>query len=183
MYGKECTATLLNRQDGIIHCSYVPREAIPHTVEINYGDVAAAKSPYRVCVRNPPDLSKLIIRGNWFEKETTLHTPINFQVDASECGYSGGDGSALEVHVIHDSSKTEIPVKIINSNNVYTVEIIPTRPGKYITNLIYGGFEVPFEKDVYVASAVDISKVVVHGVKTSKFCTINFFHLHSRFSF
>lgn len=141
----------------------MPREALPHTVEVNYGAVAAAESPYRVYVRSPPDLSKLLICGNWFDKEATVQTATSFTVDASNCGEG-----ALEVHITHDSSKTEIPVKIINSNNVYTVEVIPMRPGKYITNIIYGGFEVPVEKDVFVDSIVDVSKIVVQGVKTSK---------------
>lgn len=141
----------------------MPREALPHTVEVNYGAVAAAHSPYRVYVRSPPDLSKLIIWGNWFDKEATVHKAMSFTVDATSCGEG-----ALEVHVTHEASKTEIPVKIINSNNVYTVEVIPTRPGKYITNLIYGGFEVPVVKNVFVDSIVDVSKVVVQSVKTSK---------------
>lgn len=162
---------MLNRQDGIIHCSYVPRDAIPHTVEINYGGVAAAESPYRIYVKQPPDLSKLIISGNWFETDVTLHKSTNFTVDASQCngvGLTDSDGGALEVHVIHDKSRTEIPVKLINNNNVYSVELTPLRPGKYITNLIYSGMVVPFDKLVFVRSNIDVTKITVQDVKTSE---------------
>lgn len=176
MYGKECTATLLNRQDGIIHCSYVPRNVIPHTIEINYGDVAAAQSPYRVYVKQPPDLSKLIVSGNWFETDVTLREPVNFTVDASRCVDDTGTATEpLEVHVIHDSSKTEIPVKVINNNNVYTVEVTPLRAGKYVTKLIYGGAIVPLDKLVFVSSNIDVSKITVQDVKTSE--SLNFSQL------
>lgn len=146
----------------------MPREALPHTVEINYGSVAAAQSPYRVYVRQPPDLSKLIISGNWFETDVTLHKPMNFTVDARNCGDGGNGDGALEVHVIHHNSKTEIPVKLINNNNVYYVEMTPLRPGKYITNLIYGGFTVPFDKVVFANTTIDISRITVQEVKTSE---------------
>lgn len=126
--------------------------------------MAAAQSPYRIYVRQPPDLAKLIIRGNWFETDVTLQKTANFTVDASHCG----DG-ALEVHVIHDGSKAEIPVKLIkNNNNVYTVDVIPLKAGRYTTNLVYAGFPVPFAKHVFVGSSIDITKVMVQGVKTSK---------------
>lgn len=132
--------------------------------------MAVAQSPYRIYVRQPPDFTKLIIRGNWFETDVTIQKTTNFTVDASNCG----DG-ALEVHVIHDNSKTEIPVKLIkNNNNIYTVELTPLKAGNYITNLIYSGFPVPFEKHVFVSSTVDISKVMVQGVKTSKQSLRNF---------
>lgn len=126
--------------------------------------MAAAQSPYRIYVRQPPDLTKLIICGNWLETDVTLQKTTSFTVDASNCGEG-----ALEVHVIHDGSKTEIPVKLIkNNNNVYTVDVTPLKAGKYTTNLIYGGVPVPFTKHVYVGSNIDISKVMVQGVKTSK---------------
>lgn len=153
----------MNRQDGTIYCSYVPKEALPHTVEVNYGEVAAAHSPYRVYVRRPPDLSKIKIFGNWFETDVKLHMPTNFTVDTRNCG----EGE-LETHVLHDGSKSEIPVKLINNNSVYSVEITPLRSGKYVTNLIFAGYPVPFHKDVFVDSKIDISKAQVQGVKTSE---------------
>lgn len=89
-----------------------------------------------------------------------------------------GDGE-LEVHLIHDETGSEVPVRVLdNDDNTYSVEVIPPLTGSYTTNLKYGGLKVPVAPKVQVNPVVDVSKIKVDGLEPSK-CpisiVINFF--------
>ena len=81
----------------------------------------------------------------------------------------------LKVNLIHDETKTEVPVRIIdNEDNTYQVEVIPPHTGSYTTNLMYGGLKVPVAPKVFVNPNVDVSKIKVDGLEPSKFKFIYF---------
>lgn len=150
-------------KESLFHCSYIPQSSLPHTVHISYGGVAAADAPYRVYINIPPDVTKMKIFGDWFELNVEQNIVTSFHVNARDCG----DGD-LEVEVIHEETKAKIPVKIINNDNIYTIELVPLKTGIYRTNLFYAGIEVPFDKSVYVFPIVDLSKIQISGLTPSK---------------
>lgn len=79
-----------------------------------------------------------------------------------------GDGE-LKVTVIHEETKAEVPVRIIdNEDNTYSVELIPPTAGSFTTNLQYGGLKVPISPKVFVSNPVDVSKIKVDGLEPSK---------------
>lgn len=159
--------TVNKTNDILFHCAYVPQTCLPHTVQLSYGGVALANAPYRVYVNVPPDVTKMKIFGDWFEINVEQNLVTSFHVNARDCG----DGE-LEVQVIHEDTKTKIPVKIVNNDNIYTIELVPMRTGIYRTNLIYAGIDVPFDKSVYVFPVVDLSKIQISGLTPSKSETI-----------
>lgn len=139
----------------------MPKSTLPHTIEINYGGVASAKSPYRVYVSSPPDVSKIRVSGKWFDKKIKPNTPTNFQIDTREC-----EMAELKVNIVHNESAETIPIEIKNSNGIHTVNVIALIPGNYSTNIYYGGIPVPFNRNVFVAPIIDFSKVVVSDLTT-----------------
>lgn len=75
----------------------------------------------------------------------------------------------LSVQLIHDETKSEIPVRILdNEDSTYSVEVIPPYIGTYSTNLIYGGAKCPTPPKVHVAPLIDVSKIKVDGLEPSK---------------
>lgn len=73
------------------------------------------------------------------------------------------------MHLIHDETNTEIPVRIIdNEDNTYSVEVIPPTVGTYTANLVYGGLKVPVAPKVHVGPTVDVTKIKVDGLEPSK---------------
>lgn len=151
------------KKDNLFYCSYVPESSLPHIIHINYGGVSAAEAPYRVYINIPPDVTKIKIYGNWFEKNVEQNTVTSFHVDVTDCG----DGD-LEIQVTHEESKAKVPLKITSNNCIYTVELLPLKNGIYRTKLGFGGIEVPFDKTVYVFPVVDLSKIQISGLTPSK---------------
>lgn len=114
-------------------------------IEINYGGVAAADSPYRVYVSTPPDVTKIRIFGDWFETKTKLGMRSTFKIDTTQV-----DIAELNVYLVHDESGTKISVTHSHDNGIYTVELNVKKPGNYLTKIYYGGIPLPFTQKVYV---------------------------------
>lgn len=141
----------------IIHCSYVPQSTLPHTVEINYGSVAAAESPYRVYISSPPDISRIKLNGKWFESTRHhVNEQTNFHVDATEC-----DAADLKAEIVHEDSSFSVPVNIQQKDGIFSVEFTPTKSGKYLTSLLYGGITIPFDQKIMVSPAIDFTKMKI----------------------
>lgn len=163
----------------MIHCTYVPQSTLPHTIEINYGSVAAASSPYRVYVSTPPDVSKIVVSGKWFDTKPKVNVRTGFLIDTSaieECAPDVG------VKIIHEESSQMIPIGIkLDNTGVHHIEFVPSKTGDYSTILHCGGILLPQSRNVFVAPIVDFSKIIITGLNTepnyvgrlSKF-TINF---------
>ncbi|CRL07144.1 CLUMA_CG020139, isoform A [Clunio marinus] len=152
------------KADGIKQIFYTPSNAKPHTVEVNYGGVAAPNSPFRVYVNAPLNPAKVQAFGPWLERpDLKPNEPTHFIVDASDAGQG-----ALEATVINDITKQPVPVQIIdNEDNTYTVELTPDLAGTYTTNLTYGGLKVPLTMKSVISPTVDVSKVQVEGLESS----------------
>lgn len=126
--------------------------------------MATSNSPHRVYIGVPLDPSKVQAFGPWMEPGVKPNVATHFNVDAREAG----DGE-LEVHLIHDETNKEVPVRIIdNEDNTFSIEVIAPEVGSYTTNLVYGGLKVPVVPKVYVKPLVDVSKVKVDGLEPSK---------------
>lgn len=147
------------KETGLTKCSYIPKTTLPHVIEVNYGGVAAAQSPYRVYVSAPPDVTKLRIFGDWFEIKTKLNTKSTFNIDASEV-----DAAELNVFLVHDESGDKIPLATTNDKQVHLVELIVTKPGNYSTKIYYGGIPVPFKQKVYVPPGMDYSTITIENL-------------------
>lgn len=148
----------------MIHCTYTPQTTLPHTIEINYGSVATAGSPYRVYVSPPPDISKIVVSGNWFDSKPKLNARTSFQINTSACEeYT----HLVDVKVVHEESSQIVPIKIkLDSKGVHHIEFTPKEAGNYSTLIHCGGLLLPPSRNVFVAPIVDISKIIVAGLNT-----------------
>lgn len=164
-FGTEIPVSIKSSADGTKLVQYRPKDALPHSIEVNYGSVATPKSPFRVYVADPLDPTKVQVMGPWLDGPLKPKFPTHFNVDAR----TAGDGN-LDVQVIHDESQIEVPVRVIdNKDNTYTVELNPPETGSYTTNLHYGGLKVPMIPKVVITPAVDMTKIKVDGLEPSKY--------------
>lgn len=133
------------KESGIIQCTYTPKSTLPHVIQVNYGGVAAADSPYRVYISNPPDISKIKIFGDWFETKTKINIANSFYVDTTNV-----DIADLNVWLVHEETGQKIPVYISNEKVVHLVEVLVEHAGNYLTKIYYGGIPIPIKQKVYV---------------------------------
>lgn len=123
-------------------------------IEVNYGGVAAADSPYRIYVAAPPDVTKIRVYGDWFETKTKLGEKNSFHIDTTKlidnATASAAAPAELNVYLVHEESAAKIPLAISNENGIYTIGLTVKRPGNYLTKIFYGGIAVPFSQTVYV---------------------------------
>lgn len=145
--GKHLQFKRASNVNGVTTYSFVPQSTLPHVIEVNYGGIAAADSPYRIYVVAPPDVTKIRVYGDWFETKTKLGKKNTFQIDTTQLNNVAGE---LNVHLIHEESATKIPLAISNGNGIYTIELTVKKPGNYLTKIFYGGIAVPFSQTVYV---------------------------------
>lgn len=141
--------TIKSKQNGVTTYAYVPQLTQPHVIEVNYGGVAAADSPYRIYVAAPPDVTKIRVYGDWFETKTKLGEKNSFHIDTTQLNDTAM-AAELNVHLVHEESATKIPLAISNENGIYTIELNVKRAGNYSTKIFYGGIAVPFTQTVYV---------------------------------
>lgn len=81
-FGKVVPVQMRHIGDGQQQCVYTAQSAVPHTVEVNYGGVAAAGGPYRVYVAAPLDVSKVRPFGPWLEAAgAKVNVATHFTVD------------------------------------------------------------------------------------------------------
>lgn len=73
---------LKKKPDGTFEASYTPTLGSTHTIQVNYGGVAARESPYRVFVAEPVDPSKVQAFGPGLEDGVKANTPTHFNIDA-----------------------------------------------------------------------------------------------------
>lgn len=125
--------------------SYTPKTTLPHVIEVNYGGVAAAESPYRVYVSTPPDVTKIRVFGDWFETKTKLNEINHFRIDTSQV-----DVAELNVCLIHEESGEKVPVSISHENDLHNIKVTVKKPGNYLTKIFYGGIPLAFTQKVYV---------------------------------
>lgn len=77
----------------------------------------------------------------------------------------------LDVHLINEETKQEIPVKLTdNGDRTYTVDYGTSYSGVHAVTLHYGGVKVPSTPIKFkVHPNVDVSKIKVDGLEPSKF--------------
>lgn len=146
------------KEAGIVQCTYTPKSTLPHVIQVNYSGVAAAESPYRVYISNPPDVTKIKIFGDWFETKTKINIPNTFYVDASNV-----DISDLNVWLLHEESGQKIPVQMHDEKGVYLIEVLVEHTGNYLTKIYYGGIPIPIKQKVYVPPNKHIPSELLHG--------------------
>lgn len=148
--GKQLQYKSLANENGVITYSFIPKSTLPHVIEVNYGCVAVADSPYRIYVSAPPDVSKIRVFGDWFETKTTLGQSNHFKIDTTQL-----DVAELNVYLIHEESASKIPTTISNENGIHAVDLNVKKPGNYLTKVYYGGILVPIRQKVYVPPLPD----------------------------
>ncbi|XP_059218763.1 filamin-A isoform X5 [Stomoxys calcitrans] len=163
IYGKRLPVNVKNQPDGTKLCTYTPLSGTPHTVEVNFGGVAAADSPHRVYVGLPVDAAKVQAFGPWFQPGVHPNSVTHFNVDCRDAGEA-----ELKVKIVHEETKVEIPCRIIdNEDQTYSVEVAPPTKGAYTTTMTYGGQPVPLGQKVLVEQQIDVSRIKVDGLEPS----------------
>lgn len=164
---------IVEKSEGVKQVKYTPKNAKPHTVEVNFGGVAVPNSPFRVYVNAPLDPSKVQVFGPFVDSaDLKPQTATHFIVDAGDAG-----PGELQVNVVNDATKQLVPIQLTdNEDNTYTVELTPEVAGTYTTNLTYGGLKVPFTKKTVISpKTVDLSKVRVEGLEQSESIFVTIF--------
>uniref|UniRef100_A0A336M1N6 CSON010354 protein n=2 Tax=Culicoides sonorensis TaxID=179676 RepID=A0A336M1N6_CULSO len=162
-FGTNVPINIIEQKDGTKKCVYIPKTTSPHTVEVNYGNVATPNSPYRVKIAAPLNPAKVQAFGPWLEGGVKPNQPTHFNVDARDAG-----DAELKVQVVNDATKKEVATRIIdNGDNTYSVELTATETGSYTTNLFYGGLKVPTSPKTNVNPPIDVTKVKVDGLEPS----------------
>lgn len=159
--GNPVSIVTSSKDINMIHCTYTPQSTLAHTIEINYGSVAAAGSPYRVYVSTLPDLSKIAVSGEWFDVKPKLNNRTGFQINTRS---SGECAAALEVKIVHEESSQVVPIDIKHDNKVVHIEFTPTKAGNYSTIVHYDGIVLPQSRSIYVPPIVDFSKITISGL-------------------
>lgn len=81
--GRAIPVQVSEKADGVKQVYYTPTNSKPHTVEVNYGGVAAPNSPFRVYVNAPLDPNKVQVFGPWVDNpDVKPLQPTHFIVDA-----------------------------------------------------------------------------------------------------
>lgn len=85
--------------------------------------------------------------------------------------YRNAGDSYLEVQLVNEETRQEIPVKITdNGDRTYTVDYETNHAGLHTVTLLYGGIKVhstPIKFRVH--PNVDVSKIKVDGLEPSKY--------------
>lgn len=63
---------IVESSEGVKKVSYTPQSLLPHTVQVNFGNTAVPKSPFRVYVKAPFDPTKVVCFGPWLENNYDL---------------------------------------------------------------------------------------------------------------
>lgn len=81
--GRAIPVQISEKGEGVKQVYYTPANAKPHTVEVNYGGVAAPNSPFRVYVNAPLNPAKVQAFGPWVDNsDLKPYQPTHFIVDA-----------------------------------------------------------------------------------------------------
>ena len=187
--------TKKEKAKGLYECSYAPDQGLKHTVQVNYGGVAAKNSPFRVYVSAPTDPSKVEVFGPGVENGVKSNTPTHFNIDARQAGPGSfsiykmkivyviiiclnrnclGD---LNVAIVNDKGQN-IPIEVEdNDDGTYAVLYTPTLTSNLKVNVLYAGKPVPQSPiAVQVQPNVDVSKIKVDGLEPSKYPTFPFIY-------
>uniref|UniRef100_A0A1B0BRU8 Calponin-homology (CH) domain-containing protein n=2 Tax=Glossina palpalis gambiensis TaxID=67801 RepID=A0A1B0BRU8_9MUSC len=160
-HGDRIPVEIKPQPDKTYKCTYTPTSNVPHTVEVNYGGVAASNSPHRVNVGVPVNANKVQSFGPWLQPGVRPNVATHFNVDCRDAGEA-----ELKVKIVHDETKVELPCRVIdNEDQTYTVEVIPPCKGAYTTTMTYGDQRVPIGQKVLVESQIDVSKIKVDGLE------------------
>ncbi|XP_018602917.1 filamin-C-like [Scleropages formosus] len=135
---------------------YIPPEEGPYKVEVAYDGKSVPGSPFIVEAVLPPDPSKVRAHGPGL-KGGVVGKPAPFTIDTKGAG-TGGLGVTVEGPC---KAKTECQD---NGNGSYAVSYLPTEPGVYSINVLYGEAHIPGSPfKAVVKPAFDPSKVSASG--------------------
>ncbi|XP_027200604.2 filamin-A-like [Dermatophagoides pteronyssinus] len=174
---REVETKITDNKDGTYKVKYTPDKLGKHTVQINYGGQAVAKSPYRVAVGGVADPSKIKLYGPGLEKGVKPGKTTHFIVDAR----SAGSGELIPQ--IKDEKGNDVPTAVTDhQNGQYTVEYTAPNPGKYKVNATFAGKQIPkLPVDVNVTPAADVSKVKIEGLEPNQYSScINSFTVNAQ---
>lgn len=112
----------------------------------------------------PPDLSKIVVSGKWFEEKPKLGVWTGFKIDISAFEEYTPD---VDVKIIHEDSSQMLPIETkLDNTGVYHIDFVPNEIGNYSTILHCGGVLLPQSKNVFVAPIVDLSNIIILGLNT-----------------
>ncbi|XP_014220678.1 filamin-A isoform X3 [Trichogramma pretiosum] len=158
-FGRDVPVKLEDKRDGTVVAQYNPTSGSNHVVQVNYGNVATKKSPYRVKVEAPLNPALVQVYGPGLENPKS-NTPTHFNVNCREAG------PGELVAQMKSPDDRELPISLTdNDDGTYTVDYVAPKPGTYTANLTYGGLKVPkCPIKINVQPHVDVNKVKVNGL-------------------
>ncbi|XP_047658290.1 filamin-C-like isoform X2 [Tachysurus fulvidraco] len=145
-----------DRAKEVTSVKYIPPEEGPYKVDVNYDGNPVQGSPFTVEALMPADPSKVHAYGPGL-KGGIVGKPAPFTIDTKGAGV-GGLGLTVE-----GPCEAKIECQD-NGDGTCSVSYLPTEPGDYSINILFGGVHVPGSPFVAkVCPALDAGRVVVSG--------------------
>ncbi|XP_046706221.1 filamin-C isoform X1 [Silurus meridionalis] len=135
---------------------YIPPEEGPYRVEVSYDENPVQGSPFTVEALTPADPTKVRAYGPGLQGGI-VGKPAPFTIDTKGAGV-GGLGLTVE-----GPCEAKIECQD-NGDGTCSVSYLPTEPGDYSINILFGGAHVPGSPFVAkVRPALDAGRVVASG--------------------
>ncbi|XP_078597417.1 filamin-C-like isoform X25 [Branchiostoma floridae x Branchiostoma japonicum] len=151
---------IVDNKDETFTVHYTPVAAGPMNVSVNYAGKPIPKSPFKVNVAPPVDLSKVKVDG--LGESMFVDAPTEFTIDAKSVSRRGGDNVRCVVQN-PSGAKTEAAVKD-NRDGTYTASYTPFEEGRHLIDVLYEELQVPGAPfKVQATEGCDPSKVRAYG--------------------
>ncbi|CAH1264975.1 FLNC [Branchiostoma lanceolatum] len=151
---------IVDNKDETFTVHYTPVAAGPMNVSVNYAGKPIPKSPFKVNVAPPVDLSKVKVDG--LGESMFVDAPTDFTIDAKSVSKRGGDNVRCVVQN-PSGAKTEAAVKD-NRDGTYTASYTPFEEGRHLIDVLYEELQVPGAPfKVQAKEGCDPTKVRAYG--------------------
>ncbi len=154
------TVNVVEKEGRKYEVSFTPWEIGEHTINMLWGKVNIAESPFTAIVGSPLEMEVCNATGDGL-KHAIAGRKTNFTILSSEVGLL--DKNALSVSVMGISAHADLTV-VDNNNGTYKVEYVAPSPGAYVATILFHGQNIPGSPfKITVAPGPDASKCKVYG--------------------
>lgn len=140
------------------HCDYVPTQEGPHQVQLLFAGRPVPGSPYKVNVGPPCNPRRVRASGRGLQKNgVRVGDVADFRVFAE----NAGEGE-LQVKVLGPGGVPE-KVTVTAKGKTYDCAYEPTKEGRYVVMISYGGQEIPRSPYEVNVGPYKESRIVAYG--------------------
>ncbi|XP_057297037.1 filamin-B-like isoform X3 [Hydractinia symbiolongicarpus] len=161
--GEKVPVKMVEEEEGIYACEYVPEELGPHELEVLFGGEPVRGSPFKAKATPAPELDKVRtpVLEEVLEAGPCVEQQFEAPVDCSEV--PDNRGAKLSGKITTPSGKKEkVDVKD-NHDGTFALNYVPKEVGKYILDVGYDGIPIPGSPFEFEVTEGGPDKVKVYG--------------------